>query len=178
MAHYAQQQFCERVKTLFPSYFDGKEVLDIGSLDINGCNRYLFPNCHYVGLDIASGPNVDIISLGHEYTAPDLSIDTIVSTECFEHDMYFDKTLHNIVRMLKPQGLFFFTCASSGRGEHGTVNSKPYDSPLTSLVPTWCNYYKNVTETNIRTILDIDNIFEKYLFEVEGTDIRFYGIKK
>jgi hypothetical protein len=45
MAHQAQQDFCNSVRQLFPDHFRGKTVLDVGSLDINGNNRYLFTDC-------------------------------------------------------------------------------------------------------------------------------------
>lgn len=52
MAHQEQVRFCESVREKFPSLFVGKKVLDAGSLDINGNNRYLFTDCEYVGIDV------------------------------------------------------------------------------------------------------------------------------
>jgi len=183
MAHPAQQKFCEHVKNKFPKSFNGIKVLDVGSLDINGSNKPLFDNCEYIGLDIAPGKNVDIVCIAHEYLAPEEAFDTIISTECFEHDMYLSKTLLSIVRMLKPGGLFIFTCATEGRNAHGTINDTPEDSPLTAKIPGWDVFYKNVTEKDIRDILDIDKIFSNYPFEIVGTlswdmGLHFYGIKK
>ena len=42
MAHERQQEFCKKVKDIFPEYFKGVNVCDVGSLDINGNNHYLF----------------------------------------------------------------------------------------------------------------------------------------
>ena len=50
MAHHAQRLFFTRVKHRFPERFDGCSVLDIGSLDINGNNRYLFNGGTYIGM--------------------------------------------------------------------------------------------------------------------------------
>src|SRR2546423_10564137 len=38
-------------------------ILDLGSQDINGCYRPLFasPPWKYVGVDLAPGPNVDVV---------------------------------------------------------------------------------------------------------------------
>lgn len=177
MAHPTQQEFCKSIKGKFPEYFKDTRVLDVGSLDINGNNKYLFDNCNYIGLDIVEGSNVNIISIAHEYTAPDESFDVIISTEAFEHDMYLDKTLHNIVRMLRPGGLFLFTCATTGRTPHGTAESDPNASP-TSKIEGWKNYYKNLTEEDIKKILDIDKTFSSYEFSTEVTDLRFWGIKE
>ena len=94
MAHEAQQLFCLEVRDKYPDAFKNKRVLDCGSLDINGSNRYLFDGCTYIGIDLGPGKNVDQISLIHEFTDPE-GFDTIISTECFEHDMYWDKSLRN-----------------------------------------------------------------------------------
>ena len=52
MAHQSQVDYCLSVKSRFPGHFRRKSVLDAGSLDINGNNRYLFDDCQYVGIDV------------------------------------------------------------------------------------------------------------------------------
>ena len=133
MAHNEQRDFCRSVKQILPSYFNNTMVLDIGSLDINGSNQFLFDDCLYIGVDVAEGRNVDLITTGHQLMLPDASVDVIISTECFEHDQFYDKTLKNIFRMLKPGGLFLFTCATTGRPEHGTRRTSPQDAPLLQI---------------------------------------------
>ena len=88
MAHLAQKKFFIEVKRKFPEKFKGCSVVDIGSLDINGNNRYLFENYEYIGVDVGHAPNVDIISKGHEFKSDKL-FDIVISSECFEHDMYY-----------------------------------------------------------------------------------------
>ena len=83
MAHKEQQRLVRISQSSTPEYFIGTQVLDIGSLDINGNNRYLFDNCDYTGIDIGPGPNVDIICSGHEFKS-DEEFDVIISTECLE----------------------------------------------------------------------------------------------
>lgn len=58
MAHIEQVEYCSKVKNKFPEWFINKFVLDIGSLDINGNNQYLFSNCPYLGLDIGDRKSV------------------------------------------------------------------------------------------------------------------------
>jgi SAM-dependent methyltransferase len=166
MAHKAQRKFCIRVKEQWPSYFFNGSVLDVGSLDINGNNRFLFENCDYLGIDIAAGPNVDKVTLAHELNLPEASLDVVISTECFEHDMHYKASVENIIRMLKPGGLFLFTCATTGRKEHGTRWTTPSDSPFTSeMNETWSDYYKNLTEIDIREAISVDDLY-------------FWGIKQ
>lgn len=179
MAHIQQQEFCKRVRDKFPDFFKNKFVLDIGSLDINGNNQEWFENCKYLGVDIAYGRNVDIVSKGHELGFPDNTFDIIISTECFEHDQYYDATIKNIYRMLKPGGLFLFTCATTGRAEHGTRRTTPEDAPLLQSDIEWSDYYKNLTEDDIREVLNIESDFEKFQFAKNdiSNDLYFYGFK-
>lgn len=178
MAHEEQATFCTKIKDRFPPLFENKRVLDVGSLDINGNNRYLFANCEYTGIDVGPGRNVDVVSTGHEFAAEDGAYDAIVSTECFEHDMHYRLTLKNIVRMLKPGGIFLFTCATTGRREHGTRRTSPCDAPL--LQGQWSDYYQNLTEADIRDCLDVESLFSDHAFEVNESskDLYFWGVKR
>ncbi|NBL00451.1 MAG: class I SAM-dependent methyltransferase, partial [Erysipelotrichia bacterium] len=180
MAHIQQQEFCRSVQGQFPEFFKNKFVLDIGSLDINGNNQEWFDNCKYLGVDIAYGRNVDIVSKGHELGFPDATFDVIISTECFEHDQYYISTIQNIYRMLKPGGLFIFTCATTGRPEHGTRRTTPEDAPLLQSDIEWSDYYKNLTENDIRQVLDIEHSFSDHKFSTNefSHDLYFYGFKK
>lgn len=179
MSHKEERNFCKSVREKIPSYFTNKKVLEIGSGDINGNNNYLFEGCHMTRVDVANGPNVDLVSYGHELTFVDELFDTIISTECFEHDKYYDKTILNILRMLRSGGLFIFTCATTGRPEHGTSRSKPWQV-LSSRLENAEDYYKNLTEEDIRKVIPVDNLFIDYEFEVElnHCDLFFWGIKK
>jgi lipopolysaccharide biosynthesis protein/SAM-dependent methyltransferase len=180
MAHEQQRDFCKSVKERLPEFFNGRLVVDIGSLDINGSNQYLFENSGYIGVDLFEGRNVDIACKGHELAMPDESVDVVISTECFEHDSHYAKTIKNIYRMLKPGGLFLFSCATTGRPEHGTRRTTPEDAPFIQLLGNWADYYKNLEESDIRAVLDIDAAFEKYEFssQHESHDLYFWGVKK
>lgn len=180
MAHIKQIEFCTKVKLLFPNFFDNKSVLDVGSLDINGSNRYLFNNCSYYGIDVGAGANVDFVSKAHEFIVPDETYDTIISTECFEHDMYYNLSIKAIIKMLKSNGLFLFTCATDGRPEHGTTRTSPADAPLLANYGDWSDYYKNLIEQDIRDVIDIESIFKEFSFEVnkKSHDLYFWGIRK
>ena len=175
MAHREQREWCELVKYAHDEYFVGTSVLDIGSLDINGNNRYLFEQCNYTGIDIGDGPNVDVVCSGHLFKSDDL-FDVVISTECFEHDEYWQQTLKNVINnLLKDGGLFLFSCAAPGRPEHGTKRTSPKDSPFTN------DYYRNLSEADIRSVLNCNEIFSNYKFKTRidfPQDLYFYGIKK
>ena len=74
------------------------------------------------------------------------SFDTIISTECFEHDPEYRESLLKICEMLKPDGLFVFTCASTGRPEHGTRRTSQQDSyGSIAELEDMQDYYRNLT---------------------------------
>lgn len=179
MSHKEQRDFCLIVKKRYPEYFISKKVLDIGSGDINGNNNSLFENCCMIRNDIAYGPNVDVISFAHELPFVDEYFNTIISTECLEHDRTYSKTLVSVVRMLEPGGLFIMACATTGRPEHGTSRCKPYQV-FATRVEGLEDYYKNLTEEDIREAIDIDLVFVDYQFSVNNKhhDLYFWGVKK
>lgn len=178
MAHRAQQRFFEQVRSRFPSRFVGASALDCGSLDINGNNRWLFAGGKYTGLDIAPGRNVDVVSKTHEYDAPDGSFDVVISGEALEHDMFYEKSLQAMLRLVRDGGLMLFTCATTGRAEHGTRRTDKRSSPLTTAVDGWSDYYKNLTEADVRAAIDIEASFSEFEFRVQGADLYFWGVKR
>ena len=179
MAHREQIEFCQKVVRDHRDLFRNKKVLDCGSLDINGSNRHMFTDCDYTGIDVGPGKNVDVVSMIHEYKGKDGEFDVIVSTECAEHDIHWKKSLENMVRMLKPGGIFVFTCATTGRGEHGTRRTSTSDAPLLEAAG-WPDYYKNLEESDIRSVINIEHTFSTFEFNVNTNhkDLQFWGIKR
>jgi cyclopropane fatty-acyl-phospholipid synthase-like methyltransferase len=176
MAHPEQAVFCISVKTKHPELFKKVDVLDIGSLDINGNNRYLFENYTYTGVDLGEGKNVDVVSRGHEFK-PGKQYDVVISTECFEHDQHWKETIQNCIDLTKSGGLFIFTCATTGRQEHGTTRTTPQDSPFTHGM--FNDYYMNLTKEDILTVLNTEDFIEHKFDKNDNTkDLYFYGIKR
>lgn len=179
--HDQARRFTLFCKSLFPAHFRDCRVLDVGSGDINGTNRFLFDSCDYEGNDVYPAANVTIVSKTSALPFDDASFDTILSTECFEHDPEWSESLRTIVRMLKPGGLLCFTCASTGRNEHGTRRCNPGDSYGTiGQVETWMDHYKNLTLDDVRTAIDLDTVFDTWdaYYSPENKDLYFYGRKQ
>jgi SAM-dependent methyltransferase len=179
MAHFEQQDFCARVRAMWPAYFVNKRVLDCGSLDINGSNRPFFSGGEYIGIDLGPGRGVDVVCPIHLYDAPKESFDVVISTECLEHDRHWKESLLHMVWLLKPGGLMVVSCATTGRAEHGTRRTSPLDSPLTSALDGWADYYKNLTEEDVMHAITVQNLFDCYAFEVNQAhaDLYFWGIR-
>lgn len=174
MAHAEQRDFVESVRRLMPWYFTGVSVLEVGSLNINGTVRDFFTDCDYLGADVAPGRDVDLVAQGQDLDFPDRHFDTVISAECLEHNPHWAETFANMVRM--SSGLVVMTCATTGRGEHGTSRTSPADSPLT--VGLGWDYYRNLTEDDIRTAVDVDAAFTQYGFDIndQSRDLYFWGL--
>ncbi len=174
MSHGSQQAFVKSVAKLYPEDFINTKVAEIGSLNINGTVRDFFINPSlYVGCDLGEGPGVDIVCHGHQLPYKDESFDVTISCECFEHDKYWQRTFQKMYDLLKPGGLLVFTCATTGRAEHGTTRTNPKDAPFTN------DYYKNLTNEDFSASFDLPKLFVDYKFVInENThDLYFWGRK-
>jgi len=177
MAHHSQQVFCSSVRQRYPDKFHDCSVLDVGSLDINGNNRYLFTgNFTYIGIDIGPGPNVDVISKAHEYN-PGKQFDVVVSTECFEHDPFWKDSLKKCVELTKSGGIFLFTCAYYNREEHGTKRTNTVVA-APHVVEQFGDYYKNLGPAEVYEALDCNTLFTEYFCAPHMSDLHFWGLKK
>lgn len=111
----------KNAKDFFDSYsasFDGRavKVVEIGSQNVNGSIREVCPAAfEYIGLDFAEAPGVDIV-LEDPYALPlaDASADIVVSSSCFEHSELFWLTYLEVMRILKPDGVFYLNVPSNG----------------------------------------------------------------
>jgi SAM-dependent methyltransferase len=109
----------EHGKLFFDTYLtrsNGLTIVDVGAQDIVGSLRTVAPpNCKYVGLDFAEGKGVDMV-MTDPYKLPleDNSVDVVVSSSCFEHAEFFWLSFNEVMRILKPQGLFYLNVPSNG----------------------------------------------------------------
>lgn len=92
-------------------------IVDVGSLNLNGSLKNIFAEKNkYIGVDLCEGKDVDII-IDDPYKLPfdDNSVDIVLSTSCFEHCEFFWVLFTEIMRILKPSGLFYLNAPSNGR---------------------------------------------------------------
>lgn len=177
MSHRSQLDYIEKLSKDFPDYFNNIKMLEIGSLNINGTIRQFFKDCEYVGVDLDSGKDVDLICEGQLVDHPDNTYDTTGSCNCFEHNPHWIETFRNMYRMTRQNGLLFIVVPTTGYPEHGTSKRAQHDSPLT-IAKGW-EYYQNLTEQDFRDNFDIDNMFHTYKFETNTTpEVFFYGFKR
>jgi SAM-dependent methyltransferase len=104
--------------------FTGQRVLEIGSMNINGTVRPLFPDVKsYTGIDFRPGSGVDIVMNAHRLRFPVESFDMVISTETLEHDDEFWVSVKEMGRVLKKGGILILTARGNGFMPHNF----PYD---------------------------------------------------
>lgn len=116
----------ENMRNFRQQHLSGREgsqlkILDLGSMAIGGSYRAIFQEdqWEYIGIDIVSGDNVDMV-LSDPYNWLEIescSMDVVISGQAFEHIAYFWKTIGEIARVMKPGGLCCII-APSGGPEH------------------------------------------------------------
>lgn len=176
MAHFQQLQFVAMLARHMTADWAGLAIVEIGSANVNGSIRPLFPGSRYTGVDLAPGPGVELVASGHDVALPSGSADLAISCECFEHNPMWRETFANMHRMTRPGGIVVFTCASRGRLEHGTTRTRPFDSPG-SLAIGW-DYYRNLNREDFEA-LPLATMFAGHAFfrnEV-SKDLYFAGRK-
>jgi len=92
-------------------------VIDIGAQNVNGSLKDVCPKPLEIrGRGLRRAPGVDVV-LKDPYTLPfkQASIDVAVSNSCFEHSEMFWLLFLEILRVLKPDGLFYLNAPSNGK---------------------------------------------------------------
>lgn len=117
-------------------------VAEIGSKNINGSVRDLFPNASWTGLDIRPGPDVDVVANPMDWSPPAL-VDFVITCEVLEHTVEWALVVLQGWSWLKPGGWLLITCAGPGRGHHSAVDG-------CSLRPN--EYYANISTDHIRAL--------------------------
>jgi SAM-dependent methyltransferase len=168
--------FVATVRKHLPRFFSAVAVLEIGSYDVNGSVRKFFADTRkFVGVDLVAGPGVDIVASGHQVKL-DAPVDVAISTECFEHNPHYLATFANMVQAARPGGLVLFTCASTGRPEHGTSRTSPIDSPGT-MHAGW-DYYRNLDAGHFAEFPLADNFAAWRFFQNPvSCDLYFFGLR-
>jgi predicted SAM-dependent methyltransferase len=100
-------------------------VVDIGARDINGTYRPIIePKWNYLGVDIMSGPNVDVVMLS-EFAIPlaDQSANAVLCGHTLEHCRKPWLLADEMMRILKPGGWLMVVAPAF----YGHVHPHPWD---------------------------------------------------
>lgn len=141
-------------------------VLEIGSLDINGSVRPIFANhAHmYLGIDPQAGPGVDLVADASTFSTGPL-FHVIVCAEVFEHTPVWKDIVDRAYENLLEGGIFIATMAGEGRPPHSAIDENP--------IREW-EHYENIGKRKLKKAL---KKFRKSKVNVLNTDTRCFAIK-
>lgn len=132
----------------------GKDVLEVGSLDVNGTVRPMVEGTRrpatYIGVDVVGGPGVDRV-----LDAVDLyetfgrdAFDVVISTEMMEHAEDWKSSLLNMVAVLRPGGVLVITTRGPGF---------PYHHPPDRWRYTQKTFAEAARELNLESVVLMDD---------------------
>jgi len=117
------QSSMKLMETLVAKYASNitHNVLDVGAYNVNGCYRNMCETkgLLYEGMDIAAGPNVDIVSeTNYRWPIDDDTYDMVISGQCMEHVPMPWKWIKELVRVCRPGGIVIVICPGLNWGIH------------------------------------------------------------
>lgn len=110
-------------------------LLEIGSLNINGTARDHLEATLWVGIDIVTGPDVDLVCDAEATNFEPESFDTILSTSMAEHNPRWREGLSHNLRWMKSGGLLLLSWGAEGNGHH---LPEPWAPVPVGDVLEWC----------------------------------------
>lgn len=121
-----------------------ERVIELGSLDVNGSVRFLFPYSEYIGVDVVEGEGVDVVCDAADFV-PEQLADCVVSTEMLEHTSRAREVILAAFNMLAPDGMLVLTAAGSNRDPHSAYGaSRPLEG----------EFYRNVSAAELTAWLE------------------------
>lgn len=92
------------------------DVVDLGSMNVNGSYRDLFPSsARYIGVDLEAGLGVDLVLEDvNQLPFDEASCDLVISGQLLEHCGQFWRVFQEIERILRPGGKAFIIAPSAG----------------------------------------------------------------
>lgn len=137
-----------RMSWFVDTYLSGSheriKVLDIGSMEVaGGSYRQFFPSARfaYEGLDLAPGPNVDIVPQ-LPYWWPEISsgaYDAVISGQALEHMEFFWLAAAEMARVLRPHGLMCLIAPRGFARHRYPVDCWRFDADGMLALARYCN---------------------------------------
>lgn len=141
------------------------DVIEIGSRNVNGGVRDLFPAASWTGVDIIDGPAVDVVADAATWM-PDTRADLVVCCEVLEHTADWPRILANAAGMLRSGGRIVVTAAGPTRAPHSGIDGGPVRPD---------EHYANLDADELHSELVIAG-FRNVQTETVGADVRATGV--
>lgn len=139
-------------------------ILEIGSRNVNGSVRDLYPGWNYTGIDTSPGDGVDIVADGGTWDGDGRYFDVILCAEVLEHASNWQQIIDNAYRLLRVGGIFVGTAAGLGRPAH-KCSGEPMPTPPDE-------YYQNIDSEKLKAALAAAK-FKGITVDISAEDIRW-----
>jgi len=117
--HPGNMDWLKQLQQKYPAHFTGCSVLEIGAYNVNGTARDYFLNVkRYVGVDVAKGPCVDIVTNAIDTHFKVEEFDTLVYLSVFEHDPNWRAGFDHNLHWIRPGGLIIICFGAEGNKRH------------------------------------------------------------
>ena len=141
-------------------------VYEIGSRNVNGSIRSLFPAEGYHGIDLSAGTDVDAVADAAGYVPPVVP-QTVVCCEVLEHATDAAQIVHQIATVLAPGGRVILTMAGPCRMPHSGIDGGQLRIG---------EYYQNVEPDALRSWLhDFDQV--EVVENIDTADVYATAVK-
>lgn len=116
--HEANEICWRGVKERYSEYFT-EDILEVGSCNVAGSTRVIFEeDCQeYIGVDWRIGKDVDVVTLAHEMKFPK-QFKAVISASMLEHDPYWDKSIRQMVKYTRKDGILVLTWGAAHNLPH------------------------------------------------------------
>lgn len=121
----------EKFKPIYTQQRNYQKILDVGSLDINGSQRYFNFLGHppywleivsntqsYLGVDLMEGKGVDVVMNSHKLKFEKETFDLVICVNMLEHDSNYKKTIKELLRVAQKGADIAIVCSNEKHEEH------------------------------------------------------------
>lgn len=154
-------------------------VLEVGSFNVNGGFREQSEvPINWTGIDITSGPGVDVILLDpYEIPFADNFFDAVVTSSTFEHNAFFWLTFQEMVRVCKEGGVIYVNAPSNGLVHRYPIDSYRFFPDAGISLQDWSKRTgktANLVESFVASRIPQSSIWNDFVavFEVESRNLK------
>jgi predicted SAM-dependent methyltransferase len=146
---------------------DSMDVIEIGSRNVNGSVRSLFPNASWFGIDVEDGRDVDLVVDAMEFE-PEHQVDMVICCEVLEHAERWQEIILRAGGWLRLGGRLIITVAGPGRKPHSAFDGGDVRAG---------EYYANVSPEQLSEVTRRAGLVGFTQTFGAAVDVYYWGIK-
>jgi len=141
-------------------------IVEIGAAGPHPIPRtFAPPTSNYIGIDMVEDKHVNIV-LADPYVLPfnDNSVEVVVSVSCFEHSEFVWLLFNEIIRVLRPDGIFYLNAPSNGNFHRYPVDCWRFYPDSAKALCKWANRsgYNSTVLESFTTGQSLNDVWNDY----------------